>query len=123
MGCYWAGGHTTSTGRRLPFSTPSATEPSAFAVKPGRVFVTNQEALYEQSRRFAPVECAGKTTWVSWAATRLESVVAVQEGAPVIYQVMDVMCDTPFIDDRPYVWGGPLPLDRRHSAGCGRMPS
>jgi len=95
----------------------------ACTVKPGRVFVTDQEALYQQSRRFAPVECAGKITWVSWAATRLESVVAVEEGAPVIYQVMDVMCDTPFIDDRPYVWGGPLPLDRRQSAGCGRMPS
>jgi hypothetical protein len=105
----------TAWGRALAQATP------ACSVHAGQVFESDRAALYEHRRRFAPVTCEdGRRAWVAWAATRLESVVRVEREGPVIYQVVDVMCDTASIDRTPFVWGAPLRAGPRPRAACAR---
>jgi hypothetical protein len=92
----------------------------ACAVRAGQVFEADRVALYEQGRRFAPVECEdGRRAWTPWAATRLESVVRMEKEGAFIHQIVDVTCDRAAIERTPYVWGAPLSKGRRTSAGCG----
>jgi hypothetical protein len=78
----------------------------------GQVFVANRASLYAHQRRLAPVTCEGVRAWVPWTATRVESVVRVERDGPQIYQVLDVMCDSPTIARVPFVFGAALPAPR-----------
>ena len=96
----------------------------ACSVRAGQVFETDRATLYDQRRRFAPVECeGGRRAWTPWAATRLESVVRVEKEGAFVYQILDVMCDTAAIERTPFVWGAPLGKGPRPTAACGRRRS
>jgi hypothetical protein len=98
-----------------------ATLKPACAVRAGQVFQTDRATLYDQGRRFAPVECdGGRLAWVRWAATRLESVVRVEKDGAFTYQIIDVMCDSASIDRTPFAWAAPLVEGTKSHAACGR---
>lgn len=75
---------------------------AACTVERGRLFVAARDDLYKWSREYAPVECNGRAAWIPWRATRLESVVTRSSGQAVIHQVIDVTCDSPTVEDRPF---------------------
>lgn len=91
--------------------------PAACEIEPGRVFLAPNDKLFRFLRRFAPVRCKdGREAWVSWRATRLQSVVTVGEGGPELHQVVLVECDVPTIEVRPFT--PTLPTLVASSAGC-----
>lgn len=71
-------------------------------VERGHVHLTNRAELYRWNREYAPVLCNGRTAWIPWRSTRLESVVTRTGGQAVIHQVIDVTCDAPTVEDRPF---------------------
>ena len=76
-------------------------------VAPGRVFSTDRRTLYAFQRTYAPITCDdGRPAWVPWRSTRLESAVVPTSSGTRIHQVVEVECDTPTIEDRPF---GPQP--------------
>ncbi len=108
----------------------------ACTVRAGQVFESDRAALYETSRRFAPIVCENgaratpgrgpqvhSRAWVAWEATRLESVVKVEPDGVFIYQITHVQCAMATIEKLPFVWGAPAPVAKRSDGGCGRGPS
>jgi len=63
----------------------------------GRVYLTNEHALFAFRRTYAPVTCDdGRNAWVPWRATRLESAVVGER----VHQVVLVECDVPTVEVR-----------------------
>jgi hypothetical protein len=78
--------------------------PAACEVQPGRLFLANQDRLYRQFRKLAPVTCPdGQEAWVPWRATRLESAVVRKNNDTVMHQVVLVECDSPTLEERPFL--------------------
>lgn len=89
----------------------------ACKIPAGRLFLSSQGELYKLSRSFAPARCPdGRKAWVAWRTTRVESVVTAGD-APEIHQVVSVECDSPTIEDRPFV-STPPPLLAAAGGGC-----
>ncbi|MEZ4222517.1 MAG: hypothetical protein R3B13_16375 [Polyangiaceae bacterium] len=88
-------------------------------IEAGAVSITDQDNLYGFSRTYAPARCAeGEAAWVTWNATRLESVVTTTNGRVQTHQVVLVECDSPTLEVRPL--GDALDSSRILLAGsCG----
>lgn len=86
----------------------------------GQVFAATSLELYSTSRDYAPITCPdGRRAWIPWRNTRLESVVVATARGPIISQVVAVSCDSPTLDERPYLEDeAPPPVPAPVSAGC-----
>ncbi|MFO0553622.1 MAG: hypothetical protein U0271_34890 [Polyangiaceae bacterium] len=86
----------------------------------GQVFGATSLELYGASRVYAPVTCPdGRRAWVPWRNTRVESVVVQTKAGAMTSQVISVECDTPTLDERPFVEGeAPAPPPAPASVGC-----
>jgi hypothetical protein len=114
-----AGEWTKLPGQQARRAAALATLPPRCTVGSGRVFATNEGALYTFRRQYAPVTCDdGHAAWVPWRATRLESTVVRTRDAFRIHQVILVECDVPTLETRAL---GPAPqaLGALTDANCG----
>ncbi len=106
-----------ATDREAQWAAGLAALTPACKIPPGRLSLVSQAELYKLSREFAPTRCSdGRKVWVSWRATRLESIVTGGDE-PQIHQVVSVECDSPRLDERPFV-SAPPPMLAGAGGGC-----